>query len=158
MSETKRRSGEEKLDPEICCLLDEEDVVVMPKMCINAFIGTLQRPEGSTNEMTSRFLEWIKRHRVRTLLVAGCCTDICVSDFVTSTLSARNTGLFKFWAGQRLADHINQFQILVLEDCVETFDAPNHNRDIAHHVGLWTMASRGAAICKLDLGKEQKDG
>ncbi|MCA9538414.1 MAG: isochorismatase family protein [Myxococcales bacterium] len=116
------------------------------KDCINGFVGAIDRKTGR-----NAFCEWVIAHDLRTLLVCGDCTDICVSDFVVAALSARNHGLLT--ARDPAADRkgyaaaITGLRIVVLQDACETFDAPGfHEREAAHHVGLWLMAARGAQI------------
>ncbi|KAL4581003.1 hypothetical protein LXL04_017209 [Taraxacum kok-saghyz] len=82
------------------------------------------------------------------LLVAGICTDICVLDFVCSTLSARNRGLLA-----PLED------VVVYSHGCATFDFPEsatrgikdalpHPQEIMHHMGLYMAKGRGAKIAK----------
>ena len=138
-------TGEEDIDPELSWLLREERVCLIRKDCINGFIGAIDRTTGR-NALT----QWIVANRVRTLLVTGDCTDICVSDFVLTLLSARNHGLLTdvdpVIDREGYVAAITGFEIAVLPRACATFDAPLHNAEIAHHVGLWMMAGRGAKI------------
>jgi nicotinamidase-related amidase len=138
-------TGEEKVDPDIAWLLEEPAVTVIPKDCINGFVGAIDRKTGR-----NAFCEWVIAHGIRRLLVTGDCTDICVSDFVVTALSARNHGLLT--AIDPEADRagyvraITDLEIAVLPQACATFDAPGHDAATAHHVGLWLTASRGATI------------
>lgn len=138
-------TGEEDMDPELIWLLAEPGVEVIRKDCINGFVGAIDRQTGR-----NAFCEWIIANNIRTLLVTGDCTDICVSDLVVTTLSARNHGLLTDHDPQHhraaYVDAITGLRIVVLADACETFDAPGHDRKATHHVGLWLMASRGAII------------
>jgi nicotinamidase-related amidase len=49
------------------------------------------------------------------VLVVGICTDICVLDFVTSLLSARNHGIL---------DPLKE--VLVYSEACSTYDLPTH--------------------------------
>ena len=124
---------------------------VIRKDCINGFVGAIDRRTGE-----NAFCEWVKGEGISTLLVCGDCTDICVSDFVVSALSARNHGLLTSAdpdteRGRYVAE-ITGLRIAVLADACETFHAPGfHDRPAAHHVGLWLMASRGALLVS-DIG------
>ena len=140
-------TGEEEIDPDLAWLLDEPQITVIRKDCINGFVGAIDRATGR-----NAFCEWVKEEGVTQLLVSGDCTDICVSDFVVSTLSARNHGLLT--AVDPRADRqayvsaILSLQIAVLPHACATFHAPGfHDGPTAHHVGLWLMASRGAILC-----------
>ena len=138
-------TGEEQIDPDLVWLLNEPQVMVIRKDCINGFVGAVDRETGR-----NVFCEWVRDNDIRTLLVCGDCTDICVSDFVVSALSARNHGLLTTADPTdrgAYVDAITGLNIAVLVDACETFDAPGvHERDAAHHVGLWLMASRGAQL------------
>jgi len=80
--------------------------------------------------------------------VVGICTDICVMDFVLTLLSARNHDLMP-----GLKD------IHVYEAGCSTYDLPRataerlgigphaaHPQEVAHYMGLYFMASRGARL------------
>ncbi|MEZ4470330.1 MAG: isochorismatase family protein [bacterium] len=130
-----RGTGEEEMDPDLAWLLDEPRVSVIRKDCINGFVGAIDRESGA-----NAFCEWVIRHDIRTLLVTGDCTDICVSDFVVATLSARNHGLLTAADPDddrgAYVDAITGLRVVVLADACETFDAPGfHERAAAHHVG-----------------------
>lgn len=140
-------TGEELVDPDLAWLLAEPQVTLIRKDCINGFVGAIDRNTGE-----NAFCRWVADNEFRTLLVTGDCTDICVSDFVVTTLSARNHGLLTHAEplAQR-ADYvkaITDLQVVVLPGACATFDAPQHPHEAAHHVGLWLMAGRGATIAK----------
>lgn len=138
-------TGEEDLDPDLRWLLDEPRVTILRKDCINGFVGAIDRATGR-----NVFVDWVVDNDIRQLLVTGDCTDICVSDFVVTALSARNHGLFtRFHPDRDRAAYvgaITSFEIAVLPEACATFDAPGHAASVAHHVGLWLMATRGATI------------
>mgnify|MGYP002630807134 CR=1 FL=1 len=145
-------TGEEDLDPDLLWLLDQSRVTVIRKDCINGFVGAIDRKTGE-----NAFCSWVKDNRLDTLLVCGDCTDICVSDFVVSALSARNHGLLTphdpDTEREAYVAGITGLRIVVLTDACETFDAPGfHDRKAAHHVGLWLMASRGAELTEVLTG------
>jgi nicotinamidase-related amidase len=101
------------------------------------------RKDGS-----NAFIDWVQAHGLRDIVVVGICTDICVMDFVLTCLSARNHGL------------VDPLQtIAVYADACATYDLPEsaaeamqlprpaiHPQMLAHHVGLYCMAARGALI------------
>lgn len=139
-------TGEEDIDPDLAWLLDEPRVTVIRKDCINGFVGAIDR---DTNN--NAFCDWVITHDIVTLVVVGDCTDICVSDFVVTVLSARNHGLLTSAHPEaerpRYVGEIENLRVVVHEPGCETFHAPGlHDRPAAHHVGLWLMASRGAIL------------
>jgi nicotinamidase-related amidase len=135
-------TGQENLVAELEWLGAARNATLIRKDCINGFIGAIQ-PDGS-----NLLLEWIAGNGLKSVLVVGICTDICVMDFVLTLLSARNHGM----AGG-LED------IVVFEPACATYDLPPsvardfglpetaaHPQRQAHHVGLYLMASRGAVL------------
>jgi len=135
-------TGQENLVPALAWLEDCRQAQLMRKDCINGYVGA-ERPEGG-----NIVRDWIGRHQLRSLVVVGICTDICVMDFVLTLLSARNHGLVA-----PLRD------ILVHGPGCSTYDLPRdqaiaiglpatagHPQDLAHHIGLYVMAARGAVL------------
>jgi len=135
-------SGEEDFVEELAWLESEDAVTKIRKDCINGFIGAVA-PDGG-----NAFVDWIRAHQLRQIVTVGICTDICVMDFVLTTLSARNHGMLG-----DLAD------IIVYEPACATYDLSGemaaefglpksaiHPQFLTHHLGLYCMASRGAII------------
>jgi nicotinamidase-related amidase len=132
------------------------------KDCIDGLVGSLrvgERDRGNYDiPYRSHFLQHMLERKPKAVIVVGDCTDICVSDFVVSLLSARNHGLLTSYderlQQEQYIEAITSLDICVYEPGCATYDydpedtagMPRHPRRIAHHVGLWTMASRGAKI------------
>ncbi len=145
-----RGSGEEELVPRLAWLERYPEATLLRKDCINTFVGAMEpaNVRGAHGLFVNRFVDWVLVHDLRALVVVGICTDICVMDFVLTALSARNHRLLG-----ELAD------IVVYEPACSTYDLPletvrqlglpetaAHPRELAHHVGLYMMASRGAVL------------
>ena len=135
-------TGEEELVPELRWLERDANTTLVRKECINGFVGAIG-PDGG-----NRLVQWVKAHGLARILVVGICTDICVMDFVLTTLSARNHDMMP-----TLKD------IVVYEPGCSTYDLPRataeglgygataaHPQGPTHHMGLYFMASRGARI------------
>ncbi len=144
----EKGSGEEKLVPQLEWLEQDPHTTLIEKDCINGFVGSIEVDTGNNT-----LLQWINHNKLEALVVVGICTDICVMDFVVTILSARNHDLTP-----TLKD------ITVYTEGCSTFDmTPEmvtqlglpktaiHPQDIAHHVGLYTMAERGAFIASAIL-------
>ena len=87
----------------------------------------------------------IKRlKKLREIIVAGVCTDLCVFDFTRTYL--------------RYLDEINKpAKLFVVRNATDTFDAPGHNRDEWTEMAYKFMAQAGAIIVD-DLDElEQKE-
>ncbi|ONK57849.1 uncharacterized protein A4U43_C09F4840 [Asparagus officinalis] len=133
-------SGEEDFVPALKWLENEQNVTIKRKDCINGFIGSMEK-DGS-----NAFAYWVKSNGINVVLVLGICTDICVLDFVSSALSARNIGLVS-----PLED------VVVYSQGCATYDLPlhvarnikgalAHPQEVLHHMGLYLAKGRGAKI------------
>ncbi|WP_293948270.1 isochorismatase family protein [Sneathiella sp.] len=135
-------TGEEELVPELKWLETDKQTTLVRKDCINGFVGAM-RPDGS-----NAVVDWVKANGITDFLVVGICTDICVMDFVLTTLSARNHDMLP-----GLKD------IYVYDKGCSTYDLPRnvaeesgfgaaaaHPQEPTHYMGLYFMASRGAQL------------
>ncbi|MCG8507793.1 MAG: isochorismatase family protein [Rhodospirillales bacterium] len=136
-------TGEEELVPELAWLSDCPQATLVRKDCINGFIGATSLESGR-----NAVVDWINEGELKSVLVVGICTDICVMDFVLTMLSVRNHGMVP-----TLED------IVVYDAGCATYDLPKetaveiglpetaaHPQDLTHHLGLYFMASRGAVL------------
>jgi nicotinamidase-related amidase len=137
-------TGHENFVDALAWLDKEPSVKQIRKDCINGYIGA----EAANGQ--NAFVHWIREHQIEQLIVVGICTDICVMDFVLTTLSARNHGMLG-----------SVRDVIVYEPACATYDlsaetitqldlpiTATHPQEITHHVGLYLMASRGAIIAK----------
>ncbi|KAJ3675403.1 hypothetical protein LUZ60_004445 [Juncus effusus] len=129
-------SGEEKLVPDLEWLEKDPNATLKMKHCIDGFLSC------SESDGSNTFADWIHKFQIKTVLVVGICTDICVLDFACSTLSARNIG--------RVPPLEN---LIIYSDGCATFDLPGnikgalpHPQDLMHHMGLYMAKGRGAKI------------
>lgn len=79
------------------------------------------------------FRRLLEEKTYRKIYVAGCCTDICIQQFVLSILAY-------------LKEKKLPTQIIVSENEVSTFDKPNHNALMEHNRALILMQAAGAKI------------
>lgn len=133
-------TNESNLVPALQWLEKEPNVTIRRKDCFDGYIGSVD------NDGSNLFINWVKTNKIKVLLVAGICTDICVLDFVSSTLSARNRGFLT-----PLED------VVVYSRACATFDIPlhiarnskdtlAHPQEFMHHMGLYMAKQRGAMI------------
>jgi nicotinamidase-related amidase len=135
-------TGHENFVDELAWMQADSRVTKIRKDCINGFIGAID------SEGINQFQNWVCQNRLTQLIFVGICTDICVMDCVLTTLSARNHGLLGL-----LED------VVVLEKGCATYDldafaavrlglprSAIHPQGLTHHIGLYTMATRGAII------------
>nr|XP_027112784.1 nicotinamidase 1-like isoform X1 [Coffea arabica] len=137
-------TDESNLVPALRWLEKEPNVIIRRKDCYDGYIGSFQE-DGS-----NVFVDWVKKNNIQvvSLLVVGICTDICVLDFVCSTLSAKTRGLLTPLE-----------EVVVYSRGCATFDFPAsmaknakdvlaHPQELMHHVGLYMAKGRGAKIAR----------
>lgn len=133
-------TSESKFIPELEWLEGEANVTMRLKDCIDGFLGSMEE-DGS-----NVFVNWVKSNEIKAVLVVGICTDVCVFDFVSSALSARNRGILT-----PLQD------VIVYSQACATYDLPlhvaetikdtiAHPQDLMHHIGLYMAQGRGAKV------------
>lgn len=96
--------------------------------------------KNSTNGyMTEGFINYFNdnKDKIENIIVVGCCTDLCVSNFCLSTLTA-----------------VNQLDlgidIIVPVNAVETYDLFEHEGDIINTLALYNMQLNGVKLCKFN--------
>jgi hypothetical protein len=137
--------GGAELVPELAWLEDEPDATVLRKDCVDAFVGAIEPVHHGTHGTSrNRVVDWVNAHRLASVLVTG----ICVMDFVLTMLSARNHGMMPTLRS-----------VVVLEPATATChprrgvgsdlgppETAAHPDPAMHHIELYLMASRGAAL------------
>lgn len=82
---------------------------------------------------TNTFKNYIKNNYFDEIIVTGCCTDICVETFSSS--------LQKYIVNKKL-----ETKIIVIENCVYTFDSNTHNAITCHKESLERLKDLGIII------------
>jgi len=114
-------SVESEMVDELAALPFASEFVIMPKETVSAAIGTgLDR--------------WIDEHdHLKAVFAVGDCTDICVYQ------------LAMHFRMRSIADR-RQLEVIVPEDCVQTYGVPAHDGDLLHLVFLYHMALNGIRV------------
>ncbi|KAJ6930266.1 hypothetical protein NC652_013948 [Populus alba x Populus x berolinensis] len=146
-------TDEANLVPALQWLENDPSATLRRKDCIDGFLGSIDKHDGS-----NVFVDWVRNNDIKRLLVVGICTDICVLDFVSSALSARNRGFLS-----PLED------VVVYSRACATYDLPlhiantlqdtiAHPQELMHHIGLYIAQGRGAKeISKPNLNYKALD-
>ena len=93
--------------------------------------------KNSTSGMTEEFIEFIKQCKdLEKVEIQGCCTDLCVMNFAIPLRNYFN-------------EHNIGVDIVLYEETVETYDAPNHNRDEYNKWAFKFMKQNGIKVKKL---------
>jgi nicotinamidase-related amidase len=144
-------TDESNLVPALQWLEREPNVTIRRKDCYDGYIGSMEE-DGS-----NLFIDWVKTNQIKALLVVGICTDICVLDFVCSTLSARNRGFLTPLEDVVVYSHgcaTFDFPVSVAKN---TKDTVAHPQELMHHVGLYMAKGRGAKIAReVSFGAPEK--
>ncbi len=128
----------------IHCLEGTEESELVPELkpFANKMIDI---PKNTTNgfetEQFKTFYE-TNQNKYREIIVVGCCTDICITDFATSLAHFHKT------------NQINT-PITVPMNLVETFDGPNHDRKTMNDIGFQKLKQ---ARINLIENIKQKEG
>ncbi len=93
--------------------------------------------KNSTNGfMQPEFLELFHRLDCEEIVVVGCCTDICVLQFALSLQGYIN-------------EHGLNVEVKVVEDAVQTFNAPGHDQDTCNINALQLLRAAGVELVSL---------
>ncbi len=125
-------TDEAKLIPELIKEQDKDNTKTYYKNCIN----------GMLNRDLQDDIKNLKK--LREIIVAGVCTDLCVMDFARTYL--------------RYLDQINkEAKLFVVKNATDTFDAPGHNREEWTDIAYKVMAQAGAIVVDDINELEQKE-
>ena len=139
-----------------CHSLTDEEFKAYPVHCLDGTIESelvpelkplahymIDIPKNTTNGFnTEKFRKFYEEHydEYDEVIVVGCCTDICVTDFTTSLIDFQKE------------NGINT-RVTVPMNLVETFDGPGHNRKTMNEIGFEKMRKAGANIVR-EYGEE----
>lgn len=137
-----------------CHSLGDEEFSVYPVHCLEHSLESELIPElkkyesemtiikkNTTNGFKTIFSDLVKRIDFDKVHVVGCCTDICVKDFVLSYLNF-------------IRENNKQTKIFVYEDACYTFDSNEHSAQTMHKKSLEIMREKGAKIVSVNFENE----
>lgn len=117
-------TSESQTIPEIASLRFARRMVVIEKNSLNPALGTI-------------FDSWLAEHDyIRTAIVVGNCTDLCVYQLAMHLRLHAN------------ALNISEFDVVIPENCVATYDTPEHPADELHQLFLHHMVSNGIRVVR----------
>ncbi|KAL1294258.1 hypothetical protein AAHE18_19G129400 [Arachis hypogaea] len=65
-------------------LENESNVTIKRKDCFDGYLGSIEE------DISNVFVDWVKKNKINSV-----CTDICMLDFMCSTMSAKNRGFLE---------------------------------------------------------------
>lgn len=125
------------------CLKGTEESELIPeiKQYENQFDYIIGK-DTTNGFVTKEFGQILKKQEFKNVIVCGCCTDICVLNFVESYL--------KYIPENKLSTNI-----YVIENACYTFEGPNHHATEFHNNAIAKMKEMGAKIASFqDREKE----
>ena len=116
------------------CLKDSEESELIKELKPYADQFIILEKNSTNGFVQPEFLEVFQQMtNLRSVMIVGCCTDICVLQFALS-----------------LKGYINQndlsIEVIVPKDQVATFDAPGHSAKDYGHWALKLMANAGIHV------------
>lgn len=117
------------------CLKGSEESKLIPELAV--YKDKMWEIEKDTTNgfVTKDFLELVNKFDFNNVYVVGCCTDICVLNFVNSYLSFNKK-------------YNKTTNIIVIENACATFDSPTHNAKDMHDKAIREMEQNGAKIVR----------
>lgn len=96
--------------------------------------------KNSTNGyMTEEFINYFyeNKNNIENIVVVGCCSDLCISNYCLSTLTSIN--------------ELNlDITVMVPVNAVETYDLFEHEGDKINTLALYNMQLNGVKLCKFN--------
>ena len=110
---------------------------------LKVYENEMQLIEKNTTNgfITKDFQNIVKNIKIDNVYVSGCCTDICVQDFVTSYL-------------KYIKENNLKTKIYVVDDACYTFNNENHNASLMHKNAIEKMKELGAIIVNYQKSRE----
>lgn len=116
------------------CLKDTSESELIPELKL--FEDKMIKIEKDTTNgfFAEGFQSYLKDHpELEEVTVVGCCTDICVLQFTQSLKTYTQT------IGKDM-------KVKVVQTAVDTFDAPNHDKQTFHNQALSLMRNAGIEL------------
>lgn len=126
------------------CLKDRAESQFIPEIKAIKHNIDVDIEKNTTNGfITKEFQKIVHNVTFDNVIVCGCCTDICVLNFVISYLNY-------------IKENNLKTNIVVIEDACSTFDGKNHNAKQFHNKAINQMATLGATIKTIGTKKYDK--
>ena len=117
------------------CLIGSEEAEIVDSL--KPFIKRIIKKNSTNTFVAPEFEDFLKEDLsyYKDIVVTGCCTDLCVLQFVLS---------FNAWLNEH---NMHEYRIIVVENCVETYDiAQVHDACFWNDVALKMMVSNGIIV------------
>ena len=120
------------------CLRGSEESALIPELEKLKHLFKCNIEKNTTNGfITKEFQELLKQNEYDEVEVTGCCTDICVYNFCESYLNY-------------IKENNLKTKIFVREDCVDTFNGENHNKEQCNENSLRELERKGVVVTRIE--------
>ena len=113
------------------CIMGTEEIYVIDELQSFLKKGKYLRKNCFSGLFNTGLDALLKKYKVQNVIVVGVCTDICVLHTVADLL-------------------MRDYHVIVLKDCVETFNAPFHEANKINKWALKHMELIGAVVINLE--------
>ena len=122
-----------KTFPPHCIKGSEESELIPELLPYKKYFDHVIEKNTTNGFITSEFQQILESNVYDKVCVCGCCTDICVINYVVSYIN--------YIRDKKIAT-----KIVVMEDGCYTFDGPEHNAEQSHNAAIKEMESMGVEI------------
>ena len=129
----EKNSTEFKKFPEHCLANTSESELIEELKQYEQYGETYKKNSTSTMFAKNFMKDLEEMKKLEKVMITGCCTDICIMNLAIPLVN--------------YFDELNRnIEVEVIEDAVETYDAPYHNRKEYNEISLKLMKQAGVKI------------
>lgn len=102
--------------------------------------------KNSTSALFAKgIIDFLLKNYVKEIIITGCCTDICIMNFAIPLKNLFNElGI--------------DTEIIVYKEAVDTYNAPNHNREYFNDIAFLLMDQCGITVKEYQKEREEEKG
>jgi len=117
------------------CILGTDEAELIEELVPYKENMKVIRKNSTCGFVTKEFFDYIKQNEneLEEIVLTGGCTDLCVMNFALPLKNYIN-------------EHNLNIKVIVYENCVETYNAPNHNREEYNEMAFKIMKQNGIEI------------
>ncbi len=114
------------------CILGTEEAELIDELKPYENDMKLIRKNSTCGFITKEFFEYFEKNKneIEEVVLAGCCTDICVLNFALPLKTYIN-------------EHNLPIKVTIYKNTVETYDAPSHGREEYNQMAFKIMEQNG---------------
>jgi len=115
------------------CIRDTSEAELVPVLKQYEHKMTIIEKNSTNGFQTDYFLNYINQNHFDSIVITGCCTDICVLQFALSLKGFLN-------------EHNLNTNVIIPVDTIDTFHSESHDREYFNRISLELMRNAGIQI------------